>query len=86
MAKSRASKVRKLLKTFTKIPKCSKTTIMDKVFEANSSFMSNRALRGKVQFLLFKRFLLVLKKKSFWEEDSTPGYNSVKFQDFLDLS
>ena len=43
------------------------STIMDKIFEANSSFYVNTM--GKVQFLFFRSCWLVLKKLSFREGD-----------------
>ena len=46
-------------------------------------FAWNRALGEKFNF---RSFLLVLGKISFWHEDWTLGYNSMKFGDFLDIS
>ena len=40
-------------------------TIIDKMFEINSSFYVKHCSTGKVQFLFFRRFLLVLPKFSF---------------------
>ena len=57
------------------------STIMDKIFEANSSFYVNTM--GKVQFLFFRSCWLVLKKLLFREEDKILGYNSIKFDIFL---
>ena len=34
---------------------------------------------GEVQFLFFRRFLLVLTKFYFWEEDQALGNNSIMF-------
>ena len=52
-----------------------KLETMDKKFETNSSFHVKQRTTGKVQFLSFRSFLLVLKKFSFWEE--AMGYNSM---------
>ena len=41
-------------------------TIIHKIFETNSSFHVKQRTPGKVQFLFFRRFLLVLTKFSFW--------------------
>ena len=49
-------------------------------------FMWNCALRGKVWFLFFKRFLQVLTKFSFWLEDWALGYYSLKFRLYTDIS
>ena len=51
------------------------STIIDKIFETNPSFHVKSGTTGKVQFVFFKRFMLVKTKFSFWEE----GYNSIKF-------
>ena len=61
------------------------TTIMDKIFEKNSSFLVKQRTMGKVQFLLFWSFLLALTKLSFLKEDWALGYNSMKFCDFPDI-
>ena len=37
-------------------------------------------------FLLFKSFLLVSTKISFWQEDWALGYDSMKFRHFSDIS
>ena len=44
-------------------------TIIPKIFEINSSFHVKQHTTGKVQFLFFWRFLLVLTKFSFQERD-----------------
>ena len=54
-------------------------TIIHKVLETNSSFHVKECTTGKVQFLFFRKFLLLLTKFSFWEEDRGLGNNSVKF-------
>ena len=54
-------------------------TIIHKIFEINSSFHVKQHTTGKVQFLFFSSFLLVLTKFSLWEEDWALGYNSMKF-------
>ena len=41
---------------------------------------------GKVQFIFFSSFLLVLRKFLFWEEDWAVGNNSISFLDFSDIS
>ena len=41
---------------------------------------------GKVQFQFLNSFLLVLTKCSFWEEDWTLDYNSMKIWDLLNIS
>ena len=41
---------------------------------------------GKVQIIFFRSFLLVLKKKLFWEYGLALGYNSMKFWDFPNIS
>ena len=53
--------------------------IIHKVLETNSSFHVKERTTGKVQFLFFREFLLLLTKFSFWEEDRGLGNNSVKF-------
>ena len=40
-----------------------------KILETNSSFYVEQCITGKVQFLFFSSFLLILTKFSFWEED-----------------
>ena len=42
---------------------------MDKIFERNISFHVKQGTTGKVQFQFFRGYLLVLKKKLFWEDD-----------------
>ena len=54
-------------------------TVIHKVLETNSSFHVKERTTGKVQFLFFRKFLLLLTKFSFWEEDRGLGNNSVKF-------
>ena len=54
-------------------------TTIHKLFVTNSSFRVKERSTGKVQFLFFSSSLLVLTKFSFWEEDWTLGYNSMKF-------
>ena len=63
-----------------------KSTIIHKIFETNSSFHVKYHTTGNVQFLFFRRFLLVQTKFSFREEDSALGNNSMKFRDFPDIS
>ena len=71
----------KIVKTITV-----KSTIIHKIFETNSSFHVKYHTTGNVQFLFFRRFLLVQTKFSFREEDSALGNNSMKFRDFPDIS
>ena len=54
-------------------------TTMDKIFEANSSFHVKWRTTGKVQFLFFRSFLLVLNTFFFSEKDWVLGYNSINF-------
>ena len=42
-------------------------TIIYKIFDTNFSFHWKQPIMGKVPFLLFRMFLLVLTKVSFWE-------------------
>ena len=58
---------------------------INKILEANSSLYVKQRTTGKVQFLFFSNFLLILTKCSFWEEDWALGYNSMKFEDLLDI-
>ena len=58
------------------------STIIQKMFETNSDFLSAR----KSQFLFFKSFRLVLKKNSFWQGDWSSVCYSSRFWDFLDFS
>ena len=52
---------------------------MDKIFEKNYSFHVKQHTTGKVQYLVFTNFALVLTKCYFWEEDLALDYNSVQF-------
>ena len=45
------------------------STIMDKIFETNYSFLAKERITGKIQFLFLRSFLLILAKFSFYEED-----------------
>ena len=62
------------------------SAIIQKIFETNSGFHVKQRPTGKVQFLFFSSFWLLLKKFSFWQEDWALVYNSSKFWDFLDFS
>ena len=62
------------------------TTTIHRIFETKSNFHVKQRTTGKVQFLFFSSFLLVLTKFLFWEEDWALGYNSMKFRDFPDIS
>ena len=58
---------------------------MDKIFETNSCFhVKTSFTTGKVQFLFFRGFFLLLTKFSFWEEDRVLYYNSMKTYNFPD--
>ena len=61
-------------------------TIIRKIFETNYVFHVKELTTGKLQFLFFKIFLLVLTKFSFREEDLAPGDYLMKFRDFPDIS
>ena len=50
-----------------------------RIFETKSCFRVKQRTTGKVQFPFFSSFLLILTKFSFWGEDLTLGYNSIKF-------
>ena len=77
-----------LLCMYTYILICNilKSTTMDKIFETKSTFPVKQGTTGKVQFVFFTGFFLVLKIFSFWEEDWALGYNSMRFWDFPDIS
>ena len=47
---------------------CLVRTNMDKIIETSSSFYVKQRTTGKVQFLFFKSFWLVLVKFPIWEE------------------
>ena len=53
-------------------------TILAKIYETNFSVSVKLRTTGKVQFQFSNSFLLVLTKFSFWREDWTLGYNSMK--------
>ena len=59
---------------------------MDRIFETNSNFHVKQGTMGKVQFLSYKSFFLVLTKFLLGEEDWALGYNSVMFCNFPDIS
>ena len=63
-----------------------KSTIIQKIFETNSSFYVKQQPMGNVQFLFFRSFWLVLKNVSIWQEDWAVVYNSSKFRDFTNFS
>ena len=56
---------------------------MDKIYENNLRFHVKYYSRGKVQYLDFSNFLLVLTIFLFWEENWTLDYNSMKVLDLL---
>ena len=74
----------KSLLTFSPISS-SLSTKIHKVFETNSSFLVKYRAMGKVQFLYFRRFSLVLTKFLF-REDWALGNNSKTFWVFPDIS
>ena len=55
-----------------------KSKIIQKIFEANSGFHVKWCPTGKVPFLYFRSFWLVLEKTSFWQKDWMLVYNSSK--------
>ena len=62
------------------------STIIHKIFVTNSGFHVEQHTTGKVQFLFFRRFLLVLAKVSLMKDDLAPGNCSMKlliFPNFL---
>ena len=52
---------------------------IEKMFEENLRFHVKYCSRGKVEYLDFSNFLLVLTIFSFWEKDWTLDYNSMEF-------
>ena len=62
------------------------TTIIHKIFETNSSFHVKKRTTGKVPVLFFRKFLLILTKFLFREEDWALGNYSIKFDIFLMFS
>ena len=54
-------------------------TTIHKILERDPSFYVKQRTTEKVQFLFFSSFLLILTISSFWEENWTLGYNSMKF-------
>ena len=63
-----------------KIKKLFPETMIHKIFETNFSFHEKQR---KLQFLFFRKFLLVLTKFSFWEEDEALENNSMQFWYFF---
>ena len=57
-----------------------------KVSETNSSIHVKWCTTGKVEFLFFKSFLLVLTKLSFWQGVMALRHHSMKFRQFTDIS
>lgn len=62
------------------------STTMDKIFETISSFHVKQCTSAKVQFLIFRKSLLVLTKFSLREEEYPLRNNSMKFRSFPDIS
>ena len=60
--------------------------ITDKISEINCSFHVKQRTAGKVCFLFFERFPLVLTKLSFWQGHWVPGYHSLQFGQSPDIS
>ena len=58
------------------------STINHKIFETKSRFHVQQCTTGRIQFLFFRRFFLVLTKFSFREEDQALGKKTMKFWDF----
>ena len=56
------------------------------IFGANSSFRVKYRTGGKVEFLFFGGFLLVLVGLSFWRAGWALGYHSMEFGQFSDVS
>ena len=56
---------------------------MDKIFDTNCSFHVKKSNTGKVEFLFFSNFLLVLTKCSFCERDWALGYNFMNVEIFF---
>ena len=61
-------------------------TITHRISETNSSFRGKQRIVGKVKFLFYKSFLLVLTKLSFWQGNWALGYHSMGFRQFPDIS
>ena len=59
-------------------------TISHKVFETSSSFHVKAHYR-KSLIAIFQKFLLVLKSFSFFQEDRTLAYHSMKFRHFPNI-
>ena len=59
------------------------TRAIDKILGEILRFLVKCCSKGKVQYLVFSNFLLVLTIYSFWEEDWTLDYNYMEFWDFL---
>ena len=55
------------------------TTVSHSIFETNSGFHVKWRTTGKVSFLFFKSFLLVLTKFLFWRGGWGLAYYSMKF-------
>ena len=71
---------------YTKSRVASGPTVINRVFKTNSSFHVKQHSAGKVKFLLFKGFLLVQTKFSFWQGEWALGYRSMEFSNFPDIS
>ena len=60
--------------------------ITHKIFEINCSFHVKQGAAAKVLFLVFKSFLQVLTKLSFWQEDWALGYHCMQLKKYPDTS
>ena len=60
--------------------------MIHKILETNSSFHVKQCTTGKVKFLFFKTFLLILRKLLFSQEDAALGYYFMKFRLCCDIS
>ena len=61
-------------------------TTIHKIFETDFIFHVKQRTTGKVYFLFFKSFLLVLTKLSFWQGDWILGYHSMSLRYFTKIS
>ena len=60
--------------------------IMDEIFETDFRFHKISCTTGKVQYLVFSSFSLVLRTFPFCEENLTQGFDFMQFQDFPETS
>ena len=69
-----------------KIKKKFPETTTLKISENNYSFHLKWCTMGKVSFLFFKSFLLVVTKPSCWDGHWALGYHSMEFRKLIDIS